>query len=471
MEYVSTRGRAEPVDFERALLDGLAPDGGLYVPERWPVFSRDDMEAAGHRSFSETAAAVVSAYAGDAIDLATLKALARDAYATFDHPDTAPLRSLGGEDWLLELHHGPTLAFKDVAMQFLGRLFDHFLTRRDARVTIIGATSGDTGAAAIEAFRGQDRVDVFILHPEGRVSEVQRRIMTSVPDDNVINLSVSGTFDDCQRIVKALFNDRQFAERLRLGGVNSINWVRLAVQIVYYFTAAARLGAPDRAVSFTVPTGNFGDVFAGYAAKKMGLPVDKLCVAVNRNDILHRVLKSGRYTPAGVQKTSSPSMDIQVASNFERLVFEASGRDAAYVRDFMANVDGGEGARLADEPLAAIREDFVSEAISEEETAAAIAAFAAAHSAAAGDLIDPHTAVGIAATAKARARGALEGPVVTLATAHAAKFPEAVAAACGRTPVLPERFSDLYERKERCLPVENSVEAVRSVLLERSRAA
>ncbi len=471
MEYVSTRGRAQAVGFERALLDGLAPDGGLYMPARWPQVSGEEIEAVAAQPFSETAAWIVGAYAGEAIDRDTLGTIAREAYASFDHPDTAPLRPLGGEDWLLELHHGPTLAFKDVAMQLLGRLFDHFLARRDARVTIIGATSGDTGAAAIEAFRGQDRADVFILHPQGRVSEVQRRIMTSVADANIFNIAIAGTFDDCQRIVKSLFNDRAFAGRLRLGGVNSINWVRLAVHIVYYFTAAAAVGAPTRRVSFTVPTGNFGDVFAGYAAKKMGLSIDRLCVAVNRNDILHRALTSGLYQPQDVCRTASPSMDIQVASNFERLVFETSGRDPRVVRDFMADVEGPDGARLPDPAREEILKDFTSEAVSEAETAEAIAAFARAHAGRGDDLVDPHTAVGIAATEKARARGALEGPVVTLATAHAAKFPEAVAAASGRIPVLPERFRDLHLREERCLEAGASVEAVKALMLERARAA
>ena len=324
--YVSTRGRAETVEFDDALLNALAPDGGLYMPREWPRFDAAFIERCAAAPFYETAAAIVAAFAAPNHDVAALTPMFARAYEAFDDPAVAPLRRIGEEDWILELFHGPTLAFKDIAMQALGFLFDAVLTRRDRRATIIGATSGDTGAAAIEAFAGLERVDIVILHPEGRVSDVQRRLMTGVEAPNVFNLAIDGDFDDCQRIVKALFRNRSLADDLSLGGVNSINWARLAVQIVYYFTAAAALGAPARALSFSTPTGNFGDVFAGYAAKRMGLSIDRLCVAVNDNDILHRALTTGAYAPRAVTPTTSPSMDIQVASNFERLVFEASRR-------------------------------------------------------------------------------------------------------------------------------------------------
>ncbi|MEM9170606.1 MAG: threonine synthase [Pseudomonadota bacterium] len=455
MLYRSTRGRAPAVSFQDALLAGLAPDGGLYMPDAWPA-----LRLGPDAGFADVAAAVTAAFTGPEADLPALTAMARAAYAGFDDPAVAPLRRLGDDHWLLELFHGPTLAFKDVAMQLLARLFDAALASGGSRVAIIGATSGDTGAAAIDAFRTAEQADIYILHPKGRVSEVQRRIMTSVREDNVVNIAVDGSFDDCQAVVKALFADRPFAEEMRLGGVNSINWARLAIQITYYATSLRALAPVAPRVSFSVPTGNFGDVFAGYAAKRMGLGVDRLCVAVNDNDILHRVLTSGRYAPATVSATTSPSMDIQVASNFERLVFEASGRDAGGTVDFVRAVDDPGGARLDDPRLAAMRADFVSERARGEEVADMMRRMADEHSI----LVDPHTAVGLVATEKARADGRLDGPVVTLSTAHAAKFPDAVRAATGRTPDLPDRFADLYDRPERFVEAAASPAAIQDVM-------
>lgn len=465
MRYISTRGAASPVGFEQALLEGLAPDGGLYVPQTWPSFSRDEIAQFSGADFSEVAATVIAKFAPGRFDLDQLRALAAASYATFNHAQTVPLRQFGDEDWLMELYHGPTLAFKDVAMQFLGQLFNDVLNEQDKRVTIIGATSGDTGAAAIEAFRGQDRVDVFILHPEGRVSEVQRKIMTTVDDENIFNIAVDGTFDDCQSMVKALFGDRSFANQFSLSGVNSINWVRLAVQIVYYFTTSVALGGPDKKFSFVAPTGNFGDIFAGYAAKNMGLPIDKLCIAVNDNDILHRALTTGVYRPLGVKKTISPSMDIQVASNFERLVFEASDRDADIVKQFVGAVDGASGATLPADIVSRITEDFISERVDEKETADTIKAFWQSDE----FLIDPHTAIGVAAMQKAREKGALSGDVVCLSTAHPAKFPEAVEGACGQLPKLPSHFADLYEKPEKCLTAGNNIDEIKAVMRKHSR--
>ena len=465
MDYVSTRGAAPSVGFEQALLEGLAPDGGLYVPNSWPTLSETEQVALKSASFAEASARIIAKFSEGPLDFETLLPMAEKAYATFNHPQTTPLTQFGEEDWLLELYHGPTLAFKDVAMQFLGQLFSHVLRTQDKRVTIIGATSGDTGAAAIEAFRGQDRVDVFILHPEGRVSDVQRRIMTSVDDPNIYNIAVNGTFDDCQRIVKQLFSDRALAEQLSLSGVNSINWVRLAVQIVYYFTTIARLERSK--LSFVAPTGNFGDIFAGYATKRMGAPIDRLCIAVNENDILHRALTTGRYQPLGVKQTTSPSMDIQVASNFERLIYEASGRNSSIVQKFVADVETEKGAVIPSDVLEGIRRDFNSETVSENETKLTIASFVHEHD----KLIDPHSAVGVAAMQKARAAGRLTGPVVTLSTAHAAKFPEAVKAASGQSPALPERFADLYDRKERCLTAPADVNHIKDILTANARAA
>ncbi|MEM9705357.1 MAG: threonine synthase [Pseudomonadota bacterium] len=465
MDYHSTRGQAPAVGFEEALLRGLAPDGGLYVPEHWPTISSSTLAGFRGATFAEVAARLLAPYAAGAFDYKALHGLAEKAYGSFDHKAVAPLVRLGAKDFIMELHHGPTLAFKDVAMQFLGRLFDAVLERRDRRVSIIGATSGDTGAAAIEAFRGQDRVDVFILHPKGRVSEVQRRIMTSVQDENIHNIAIEGSFDDCQRIVKAMFRDQKFSESVGLGGVNSINWVRLAVQIVYYFTAIADYAADGERLSFVVPTGNFGDIFAGYAAKRMGAPMNTLCVAVNDNDILARAINTGEYQPRGVRITSSPSMDIQVASNFERLIYEAGGRNAEDTRAFIAAVDTPTGARMNPHTLAEIRRDFSAETADEHETAEAIAA----HLAATDALIDPHTAVGVVALEKARLRGEIPGPAVVLSTAHPAKFPKAVKDACGREPALPNRFSDLYDRPEKLLDAANEVEAIKAIVRDRTR--
>ena len=466
MRYVSTRGRAPEVGFEDVLLNGLAPDCGLYVPVQWPLLTPADVAAIADAPFACAAAQILSFFAGGEISKSALEEMAADAYASFDHPLTAPVSACGEDAFLLELYHGPTLAFKDVAMQFLGRLFDHVLEKRGGRLTIIGATSGDTGAAAIEAFAGLDRVDIFILHPDGRVSDVQRRIMTSVTKDNVHNLAVAGDFDDCQRIVKDLFADRSFAQSVQLSGVNSINWARLAIQIVYYFTAAGMIGAGGRPLSFAVPTGNFGDIFAGYAAKKMGAPIDKLIVAVNENDILHRAISNGVYAAREVVQTTSPSMDIQVASNFERLVFEAAGRDTRAVTAFIDSIKSPAGAVISAKALSKIREDFLSERAREAEITEAIRDFDHRFD----RLIDPHTAVGVVCAKKLRDSGAFENPVVILSTAHAAKFPEAVSAATDKTPPLPAHLSDLYDRPEKCRTIANDTGAVKAYIADHIRA-
>jgi threonine synthase len=393
-----------------------------------------------------------------------LAAMIADAYAGFDHPAVAPLRQLDADHWLLELFHGPTLAFKDVAMQVLARLMDHVLRRRGARATIVGATSGDTGGAAIEAFRGIDTVDVFILHPHGRVSEVQRRQMTTVPDGNIHNIALDGTFDDCQAIVKALFNHHDFRDRLSLAGVNSINWVRIMAQIVYYFTSAVALGAPSRAVSFTVPTGNFGDVFAGYAARRMGLPVRRLVVATNVNDILARTIDTGRYEVGTVVPTTSPSMDIQVSSNFERLLFDAGGRDPAAIRRLMQGLAQSGAFSLRQEELDAIRRAFEAGRTDEAATARRIAATLETT----GVLADPHTAVGLDVAARVLARGDA-GTMITLSTAHPAKFPDAVERACGVRPGLPPRMAGLFDRTERFTVLANDTAAVEAFIEGRAR--
>jgi threonine synthase len=468
VNYVSTRGESGQLGFEDVLLAGLARDGGLFVPASWPKLVEGDLAAIAGRPYAQAAFTVLKPFAGDAFADDEFAAMLEAAYATFAHPATCPLVQVAPNDFLLELFHGPTLAFKDVAMQLLSRMMDHVLARSGKRITIVGATSGDTGASAVEAFRGREAVDVFILHPNGRVSDVQRRQMTTVLDDNVHNIALEGTFDDCQAIVKALFNDLEYRDRLSLAGINSINWARVMAQSVYYATAAATLGA-GRRVAFSVPTGNFGDIYAGRVAAHMGVPVDKLIVATNVNDILVRTLASGTYEPRGVQATQSPSMDIQVASNFERLLFELAGQDGARIRELMDGFATNGGFALNDAMLADMRQGFLASRSDEEETTATIRAV---HEET-GLTVDPHSAVGLTAARKLRAEGAIapEVPLVTLATAHPAKFPEAVERATGKRPALPERFADLFEREERCDVLANDTAAVAAYIEKRARAA
>lgn len=465
MKYVSTRGGSPELEFEDVLLAGLARDGGLYVPVEWPQLSERKIRALAGLSYQEVALRVMQPFVGEAVGEADLARMIDEAYRSFGHKAVVPLVQLDANDWLLELFHGPTLAFKDVAMQILARLFDHVLAKRGRRITVVGATSGDTGSAAIEAFRGRETSDIFIMHPKGRVSEVQRRQMTTVLDANVHNIAIEGSFDDCQALVKAMFNDHAFRDEISLAGVNSINWGRVMAQIVYFFTSAVALGAPARAVSFSVPTGNFGDIFAGYVAARMGLPIEKLIVATNRNDILARTLATGRYEVGEVHPTMSPSMDIQVSSNFERLVHDAYGRDAAAVRRLMESLSQSGAFTIDPLRLDAIRALFGAKRIDEAETAATIAATLAAT----GELVDPHTAVGLAA-AKAE-RGDRATPMVTLATAHPAKFPDAVTKAAGIHPELPARMKDLFERCERLTVLPNDLGAVEGFIREHARAA
>jgi threonine synthase len=462
--HVSTRGEAPAISFTDALLTGLGRDGGLYVPQAWPALSRHTIAAFAGRPFAAVANAVMNTLVDGEIPAPELAVMVEKAYSGFRHSAVCPLVQIGDNLFVLELFHGPTLAFKDVAMQLLARLMDHALKARGARATIIGATSGDTGSAAVEAFKGLDQVDVFILYPHGRVSEVQRRQMTTVDAPNVQAIALDGTFDDCQALVKAMFNHARFRDELRLSGVNSINWARIAAQTAYYFTAAVALGAPHREVSFSVPTGNFGDVLAGWVAKRMGLPVGRLMAATNANDILHRTLTQGTYETRGVQPTTSPSMDIQVSSNFERLLFEAYGRDAGAVRRLMAGLAQSGAFTVAPEPLTRIRHEFSSAAVGEEAVAAEIRDVWRS----AGYLLDPHTAVGVKA-AKALLRDDPQTPVVSLATAHPAKFPDAVERATGVRPQLPLHLADLLERPERFSRLPNEQAAVEHFIRERAR--
>ena len=431
MKYISTRGAAPALGFEDVLLTGLARDGGLYLPERWPAFSHADIVDLAGASYEDAAVRIMTPFVGGEIPDAELAAIVKDAYATFRHRLVAPLVQVGPSDWILELFHGPTLAFKDVAMQVLARLMDRALMRRKRSATIVGATSGDTGGAAIEAFRGRNAIDIFILFPQGRVSDVQRRQMTTPTEANVHALAVEGTFDDCQNIVKALFNDLALRDRLALAGVNSINWARLMSQIVYYFTSAVALGSPARPVSFAVPTGNFGDVLAGYAAKRMGLPIDRLVIATNVNDILKRAFDTGRYETRDVTASMSPSMDIQISSNFERLLFELTGRDAARVVGLMRDLGERGSFALSQGEHGQLTETFDAERTDEAATLATIKSLEAAT----GYLADPHTAVGVSAARRvARQPGTT---MITLSTAHPAKFPDAIRQAIGRAPPEP----------------------------------
>ncbi len=463
MKYVSTRGQAPTLGFSDALLAGLARDGGLYLPQDYPQFSPEQIRALRGKSYVDIALAVLSPFVDGEIPQADFEKMVREAYGTFRHDAVCPLIQTGANEFVLELFHGPTLAFKDVAMQLLARMMDYVLAERGQRATIVGATSGDTGGAAIEAFGGRDNVDIFILFPNGRVSPVQQRQMTSSGFSNVHALSIDGNFDDCQNLVKAMFNDLTFRDELSLSGVNSINWARIMPQLVYYFTAALSLGAPDRPVSFTVPTGNFGDIFAGYVAQRMGLPIEQLTIATNDNDILARTFESGAYEMRGVEQTTSPSMDIQISSNFERLLFEAHDRDASSVRGLMESLKQSGGFTLAEEPLAAIRNVFSAGRSTVSETAATIKSVLETD----GYLLDPHSAIGLKV---ARENVSGTTPSVVLATAHPAKFPAAVKDACGVEPALPAWLCDLMQRKESFTVLHNELKIVEEYIRQHSRA-
>ncbi|WP_413876386.1 threonine synthase [Albidovulum sp.] len=462
MRYVSTRGAAPVLDFGEAMLTGLARDGGLYVPETVPALGRDEIAALSGLSYEETAFRVMRPFTGDAFTDAEFRAAIEAAYRGFGHPARAPLVQLAPSHFLLELFHGPTLAFKDFAMQLIGQLFQIALKRQGRRITIVGATSGDTGSAAIEAFRGLDNVDVFILFPEGRVSDVQRRQMTTPDEANVHALALDGDFDDAQARLKDMFNHFEFRDAVGLAGVNSINWARVLAQVVYYFTAAVSLGAPHRPVGFTVPTGNFGDIFAGHVARRMGLPVDRLVIATNQNDILHRCLTTGRYETGGVKPSISPSMDIQVSSNFERALFDAYGRDGGAVAQLMEELKVAGGFGVSQGALEALKAAYASGRVSEDETLATIARTRRTT----GELLCPHSAVGVAVAERRRHPSM---PMVTLATAHPAKFPDAVERATGLRPPLPDRMADLFSRPERVTSVPNDLAALEALIKERRR--
>ena len=466
MQYVSTRGEADGLGFTDALLAGLARDGGLYTPADYPVLSVDSIAGFAGQSYASVAQTVIAPFTGADIAPASLAAMIGAAYKTFRHLSVAPLAQIGDNLFVLELFHGPTLAFKDAAMQLLGRMMDAALRARGQRATIVGATSGDTGAAAIEAFRGLDNVDVFILYPHGRVSDVQRRQMTTVDAPNIHAIALQGTFDDCQTILKALFNHHAFRDEFGLSGVNSINWARIVAQIVYFFTSAVALGAPHRKVSFTVPTGNFGDVLAGYVAKRMGLSIERLHIATNANDILARCFASGVYDMQGVRATQSPSMDIQISSNFERVLFDAHDRDPAAIRALMAGLAQSGRFTLPPRVMARLRADFDASAVSETQTQDEMARTFRGT----GYVLDPHTAVAVYAARAALARDA-RTPMIALGTAHPAKFSDAVAKATGLHPALPAHLADLMQRRERFDVLANDAGVVERYVRNHARIA
>jgi threonine synthase len=459
MEYISTRGSAAALDFAGATLAGLASDGGLYVPSEWPRFTQAEIAAMVGLPYSELAARIMQPFIGNALTPERLRELTRAAYGRFAHAAVTPLRQFDQQHWLLELFHGPTLAFKDVALQLLGLLFEEFLARGDQNLTIVGATSGDTGSAAIDAVAGRAKVDIFMLHPKGRVSDVQRRQMTTVLAPNVHNIAIPGTFDDAQAMVKRMFNDPVMTGRFNIGAVNSINWARLMAQVVYYFASALQLGAPHRPVAFAVPTGNFGDVFAGYVAAQMGLPIERLIVATNVNDILHRALTNGDYSAGTVTSTAAPSMDIQVSSNFERLLFDLNGRDGLALAGQMAGFEASKAMQLTNSQRANLAPGgaamLFSSARADADDMSQAIRWAWEN---AGDLIDPHTAIGLHAARTAGIDPAI--PVVTLATAHPAKFSDAVERATGQRPPLPARVGDLFDREERCTDLPGDYAAI-----------
>lgn len=462
MDYISTRGSAPALDFAGATLAGLASDGGLYVPRQWPRFTSEEIAAMAGLPYAELAARVMQPFVGDSLTPERLLELTTQAYGRFAHAAVTPLKQLDEQQWLLELFHGPTLAFKDVALQLLGLLFEEFLGRGGDPLTIVGATSGDTGSAAIDAVAGRARVEIFMLHPKGRVSEVQRRQMTTVLAPNVHNIAIEGTFDDAQAMVKRMFNDAAMTDRFAIGAVNSINWARLMAQVVYYFAAGLQLGAPHRKVAFSVPTGNFGDVFAGYVAAQMGLPIERLIVATNVNDILHRALTSGDYSAGTVTPTAAPSMDIQVSSNFERLLFDLGGRDGPALAAQMAEFEATKAMQLTNAQREGAAALFASARADANDMARALR-WAWKQT---GELLDPHTAIGLHAAQQAGIDPTV--PVVTLATAHPAKFGDAVEQATGQRPVLPQRVGDLYEREERLVELPGDYAAIADYVAARA---
>ena len=457
MKYLSTRGRAEPIGFKKVLLSGLAPDGGLYVPETWPKFSINKIKQLKGLSYEKIAFEVMYPFIGNAFTKDDLRTLIQESYQTIHHPAKCPLVQFDTNHFLCELFHGPTLAFKDFALQLVSRMFAKILDQCDQRCVIVGATSGDTGSAAIEAFRGLEQVNVFILYPSGRVSDIQRKQMTTAKEENVQAIAIEGTFDDCQNLVKQMFGDPAFREQMNLAAINSINWARIVAQIVYYFYSSVALGSPKNKVDFVVPTGNFGDIYAGYAAKKMGLPINDLVVATNQNDILFQALHTGNYFLSDVRPSISPSMDIQVSSNFERVLFDACEKNSETIRKKMQKLREG-GFSITEEELIFLRSFFQAGRSSEGETKQVIRDLYLNS----GEIICPHTAVGVKVAKDLK--GNSKNTTITLATAHPAKFPDAVEEACGVKPELPSTLKEKIQSKERIYQSSNSLEELKEYI-------
>ena len=462
MKYISTRGGGQPKSFEEVILTGLAPDGGLYVPAQLPHFSRQEIASWSSLSYQELALKIISPFVDGAIPEHDLEKIIVKSYSTFRHDDIAPLVKTGDNEWILELFHGPTLAFKDFALQFLGNLLDYTLEKRQQKVVIMGATSGDTGSAAIEGCRRCKNIDIFILHPHERVSEVQRRQMTTVRADNIHNIAMHGNFDDCQNMVKASFSDQSFLpDGRQLVAVNSINWARIMAQIVYYFWASLKLGGPSQVVSFSVPTGNFGDIFAGYLAHKMGLPIEQLVIATNQNDILHRCISDNDHTTRPLEQSLAPSMDIMISSNFERLLFDLYDQDGAVITQLMSDSKAG-SMKLTDSALTRAQQLFSSYRCDDKGMVDLIRETYQDSD----YLLDPHTAIGLAAARECRK--SLDTPMVTLATAHPAKFPDAVkAAGYPKDPELPDHLADLFERDEYFTTLGNDPVAIQNFIADK----
>lgn len=460
MKYISTRGKAPILNFEDVVIAGLASDGGLYVPENIPVFTRDEIKSFAKLSYQELMLKIITPFIGDEIPQNVLKNIIQESYSGFRDKDIAPLKKIGDNQYILELFHGPTMAFKDFALQFLGRIFDYILVKRNQDVVIVGATSGDTGSAAIEGCRHSKHVQIYIMHPHNRVSDVQRKQMTTVLADNVHNIALEGNFDDCQHIVKELFADQAFLNGKGLVAVNSINWCRIMAQIVYYFYASFKLGSPEKEIIFSVPTGNFGDIFAGFLAKKMGLPIKQLIVATNKNDILHRFFESNDYSRGGLEKTLSPSMDIQVSSNFERYLFYLYNQDATKIDEIMQSFKNGKGISVATEKLSEAKKLFSSMSVDDALTCQTIKDIFDK----CGEVIDPHTATGVKAALKKADKGGY--PVVTLATAHPAKFPEAIRESGVPEAELPKYLAGLMDAPEYYEVLPNDIEAVKNYIID-----
>lgn len=464
MKYISTRGKAPTLNFTDTIMTGLASDGGLYLPEKFPQFSPDALRALRGQSYATIAKTILWPFIDNEIERTTFENIITESYAVFRHPAICPLQQTGPNEFILELFHGPTLAFKDVAMQFLARLMDYILTKKNKRATIIGATSGDTGGAAIQAFAGRENSDIFILFPKGHISSVQQRQITTNHSANVHAIAIQGNFDNCQALVKAMFNDHNFRQKTALSGINSINWARIMAQIVYYFSSALSLGAPDRSVSFTVPTGNFGDIFAGYVAARMGLPITQLVIATNDNDILHRALTSGTYEIRPTIHTTSPSMDIQVSSNFERLLFESCNRDSIWICNAMENLNQSGWFNLDKKQLKNICTLFSAGKSSVTETTQTINSVYKES----GYLVDPHTAVALKV---AREKKQSPIPMIVLATAHPAKFPDAIQGACGINAPWPSCLNDLMQREEHFTSLANDEKIVKDYISLKSRTS